>query len=63
MPGHEQDSSEQDGALEHGSSGSTADAAVEGRPSPETGSVDAPYARPATDETDPDDGLQQRRDH
>ncbi len=38
-------------SFEHGSSGSTADMAVEGRPSPEDRDVDAPFARPA----DPDD--------
>ncbi len=34
-------------ALEHGSSGSTADFAVEGRPRLEDRFVDTPYARPA----------------
>lgn len=34
-------------AFEHGSSGSTADLAVEGRPDLADRSVDAPYARPA----------------
>jgi hypothetical protein len=34
-------------ALEHGSSGSTADLAVEGRPRLQDRFIDAPYARPA----------------
>jgi hypothetical protein len=34
-------------AMEHGSSGSTADLAVEGKPRLEDRFVDAPYARPA----------------
>lgn len=34
-------------ALEHGSSGSTADLAVEGRPKLQDRFVDTPYARPA----------------
>jgi hypothetical protein len=38
---------EQARALEHGSSGSTADLAVEGRPRLDDRFVDAPYARPA----------------
>ncbi|HEX6860976.1 MAG TPA: hypothetical protein VF138_12355 [Caulobacteraceae bacterium] len=39
--------SEQERALEHGSSGSTADLAVEGRPDLKERGVDAPYARKA----------------
>lgn len=34
-------------AFEHGSSGATADFAVDGRPRREDASVEAPYARPA----------------
>lgn len=34
-------------AFEHGSSGATADFAVEGRPRREDAAVEAPYARPA----------------
>ncbi len=40
-------SKEERRALEHGSSGSTADLAVEGRPRLEDRFVDTPYARPA----------------
>lgn len=42
-----QDARENRRALEHGSSNSTADYAVEGRPNPEDRFIDAPYARPA----------------
>lgn len=35
-------------SFEHGSSGATADAAVEAEPSEETRSSDAPHARPAS---------------
>ncbi|HSV02033.1 MAG TPA: hypothetical protein VLI41_02410 [Phenylobacterium sp.] len=34
-------------AFEHGSSGATADFAVEGRPRREDAAIEAPYARPA----------------
>lgn len=44
-PVHGEDPAER--ALEHGSSGSTADMAVEGRPKLEDRFTDAPYARPA----------------
>jgi hypothetical protein len=45
-------------AFEHGSSGATADFAVEGRPKREDAGVDAPASRPA-EPVDPDQDLDQ----
>jgi hypothetical protein len=50
-------------ALEHGSSGSTADLAVEGRPRLQDRFIDTPYARPAArlDEDKPVDQLAEKK--
>jgi hypothetical protein len=50
-------------ALEHGSSGSTADLAVEGRPRLQDRFIDAPYARPAAplEEGKPVDQLAEKK--
>jgi hypothetical protein len=50
-------------ALEHGSSGSAADLAVEGRPRLQDRFIDAPYARPAAplEEGKPVDQLAEKK--